>query len=287
MDSFSVLLKIAENHFDKTTELAWLKKKLEVFKGDFKDRNFYLSFSSCPRFIAKSPINFSASELEELNAIYPNFSKSLWSKDEIARILLMVALPTANNQRILKALTDTADYREQIALYKGLYFLENAADFTLQCREGMRTNMVGIFDAIALYNPFPAKYLKEAGWNQMVLKTVFMDRPVYKIHQIEQRKNKTLALIFLDYVHERWAAHRKVTPELWRFISGFVDDTFIKEIQKTALSTDQLEQFAAIKALTESDYPEGHQWLKDNGLSNEALPSWNDIGAQIEKAKQA
>jgi len=251
-----ILLEVAEKHFDSTKELPWLQKKISVLQGDFKDRNFYLAFSSCPRFVGKDQLALDPQELAKVATIYPNFAATPWTKDELARILLMTALPTERSQPLLETLFETADYRELIALYKGLYFLDNAGTFMLRAREGLRTNMVGVFDAIALNNPYPAKYLTEDAWNHMVLKAVFMERPIYKVFKIEDRKNPKLALIFLDYAHERWSAHRKVTPELWRFISGFVNDRFFKDIQKTIAGENELET--------------------DN------LPSWEEIGKRLE-----
>lgn len=283
MNSSSMLLKIAQQYFDSEKELIWLNKKLESFTSDFKDRNFFLAFSACSRFISQDEIDFSTSELAQLDTIYPNFAAVRWTKEEIARILFMCALPVSSNQKILDKLFSTADYRELMALYKGLYFLDNAADFVPRAREGLRTNMTGVFDAIALHNPYPFRNLPEDAWNHMVLKAVFMDRPIYKVYKIEARKNAKLALIFLDYAHERWSAHRKVTPELWRFVSGFVDDTFFEDLKKVVKGTDQLEALAATKALHESDYPKGHAWLQKEEIATNNLPSWDEIGQRLEK----
>ncbi len=283
MNNHQFLLEITKKYLDKATELTWLLPKIALFKDDFKDRNFYLSFSACARFLGKDLIPFSTEDLAKIDTIYPNFSTRAWSKDEMARILLMTALPTSRNQALLDTLFSTADYRESVAMYKGLYFLENAEAFMLRIREGLRTNMVGVFDAIALHNPFPAKYLTKDAWNHMVLKAIFMDRPIYKVFNIEERKNPKLALILLDYAHERWAAHRKVTPELWRFVSGYVDANFLKDIQKIILGADKLESVAATKALVESEFKEGIEWLMDNNISTTDLPDWDEIGKQLEK----
>lgn len=283
MSNHQFLLEIVKKYFDETTELNWLLAKIDLFKEDFKDRNFYLSFSACPRFIGKELIAFEPVDLAKLNGIYPNFSATVWSKDEMGRILLMTALPTNRNHALLDTLFSAADYRESVAMYKGLYFLENAGDFMLRAREGLRTNMVGVFDAIALHNPFPAKYLTTDAWNQMVLKAVFMERPIYKIYSIEERKNPKLALIFLDYAQERWAAHRKVTPELWRFVSGYADANFFKDMQKIILGADKLESIAATKALSESEFKAGMEWLMDNDVATTDLPNWDEIGQQLEK----
>ncbi|MEM6316612.1 MAG: EboA domain-containing protein [Bacteroidota bacterium] len=280
MSGHQLLVSTLEKYLDEK-EWSWLSKKIAVLSGDFKDRNFYLAFSACSRFVDKLEISFDTADKKLLNAYYPNFSDLSWPKDELARITLITALPVDSNQRLLDNLFATADYRELIALYKGLYFLDNANDFALRCREGLRTNMAGVFDSIALYNPFPAKYLTEDAWNHMVLKAVFMERPIYKVHQIEERKNKNLAYIFLDYAHERMSAHRKVTPELWRFVAGYADENFSADLQRTVLEGAELERVAAIKALVESDFSKGHQWLKAQRIETDQLPSWDEIGKAL------
>ncbi|MBB4080664.1 hypothetical protein GGR28_003299 [Lewinella aquimaris] len=242
----------------------WLESKLSTLNQDFKPRSFYLAFGACPRFVGKDEMTFSESALSGLNVAYPNFSATDWTTDQLARILLMTSLPTETNNKVLDNLFATADYRELIALYKGLYFLKNAADFVPRTREGLRTNMVGVFDAIALENPYPARYLSEDAWNHMVLKAMFMDRPMYRIYRIEERKNAKLADIFLDYAEERRSAHRPVSPELWRFIDGFLSSRARAALELTAKEGTPLEKSAAHKAL----HP------------NAESPSWNEIGRQ-------
>ncbi|CAH1001758.1 hypothetical protein LEM8419_02664 [Neolewinella maritima] len=243
----------------------WLEAKLDTLWADFKPRSFYLAFGACPRFLGKDELTFNEAELSRLTVEYPNFSATSWSTDQLARVLLMTALPTDTNVRVLDDLFATADYRELIALYKGLYFLGNAADFVPRTREGLRTNMVGVFDAIALENPYPARYLSEDAWNHMVLKAMFMQRPMYRIYRIEDRKNAKLADIFLDYAEERRSAHRPVSPELWRFIDGFVTDRARTALEITTSRGTPLERAAVEKVL----HPNADQ------------PSWNEIGREV------
>ncbi|WP_116126991.1 EboA domain-containing protein [Lewinella sp. IMCC34183] len=256
----------------------WLEGKLSTIEDQAKPRTFYLAFGACPRFLGKQDIRFSEAEYSSFNAVYPNFAATPWSTDELGRILLMCALPHAENQSILDELFVSADYRELMALYKGLYFLGNAQEFTSRAREGLRTNMVGVFDAIALENPFPAQYLSEEAWNQMVLKAMFMQRPMHRIYRIADRKNQPLAEMFLDYAEERRSAHRPVSPELWRFVEGFVGERALGALQQTVTEGNDLERQAGLKVLVTSDYPPARDWLAGSGHATDDLPSWNAIG---------
>jgi hypothetical protein len=83
----------------------------------------------------------------------------------------------------------------------------------------------------------------------MVLKTIFVDSPLYPIYGLDQRRNSLLARMAIDYVHERWAAHRRITPELWRLVVPFVDaavhPAMLLDLQK-GLAMDDLVQRQAI-----------------------------------------
>ena len=260
----------------------WLEGKLTAIETEFKPRTFYLAFGACPRFLGKEELKFTEAEYSSFNAIYPNFDATPWTADELGRILLTTALPQSDNQAILDELFASADYRELMALYRGLYFLPNAPAFAGRAREGLRTNMVGVFDAIALDNPFPARYLDEDAWNQMVLKAMFMQRPMYRIYRIRDRKNAKLADIFLDYAEERWSAHRPVSPELWRFVEEFVTDRAVPGLRRTATDGQELERFAAAKALFSAGDGPARNWVTEQGFDEVSLPSWTTIGRKYE-----
>jgi hypothetical protein len=283
MPANAILSRLLETRLDAERARPWLQQQLAKLATEPRARDFYLAFSACSRFVPQEALAPTTAERTELEARYPNFSATEWTLDQLARVLLLTALPPAENVQWIDNLASTADYRELIALYQGLYWLDNASDFVPRAREGLRTNMVGVFDAIALDNPFPAAHLPEDAWNQMVLKAVFMERPIYRVYRIEERKNATLAAIFLDYAEERWSAHRAVTPELWRFVAGYADERFLPGIQKTIKEDEELQRLAATKALVESDFPAGQAWLKAEGIATGDLPDWNEIGRRWEK----
>ena len=64
--------------------------------------------------------------------------------------------------------------------------------------------------------PIRADYFSEHRWNHMVLKALFIGSTLAPIQGLDERANPDLAQILFDYAHERWAAERTVTPELWR-----------------------------------------------------------------------
>ena len=281
MKNLQLIESITLLHLDEK-ESEWFQQKLNTVRTNNSSNAFYLAFASVHRFISKDVLNFSSSELAELNSIYPSFNKTNWSKDEFCRLTLVLSLPIETNTTYLEKLFQTADLRELVILYKSLYLLDNASKFEKRVAEGVRTNMLNVFDAIALNNPFASKYMEEDSWNQMVLKSIFMQRPIYQILGIQERNNHKLAAILSDYAHERWAASRVITPELWRMMSGFVNDQFFADLKRVIETDSEIAQAAAIKAIEESEHQASKDWLQKNNIPPSKY-SWEEIGELTEK----
>ena len=119
-----------------------------------------------------------------------------------------------------------------------------------------------VFDAIAFNNPYPSRYFDEAAWNQMVLKTIFGGKNIQKIYGLKKRSNHELALIISDFAHERWAAGRPISPQVWELVAPFIDDKLINDIKKLFLSENKKEQYAAKLSCMDSDFGEAKELLK-------------------------
>lgn len=205
-----------------TKELEWIKAKSTIVSSLETSSKFKVFFSLVVRFISDDCPLWNTYEIKIMESIYPGFSKSIWTKQDLTRVRLMMALDTSVNESVLSSFCEIAEMKEQVALYKGLFLLENASSFSKQVAEGIRTNMSNVFDAIASGNPFVKTYLNEDAWNQLILKSFFMDRKLYPIQYIDQGKNENLANMLQDYVKERWAAGRQVSLEIWRMIDGYL-----------------------------------------------------------------
>ncbi len=72
-----------------------------------------------------------------------------------------------------------------------------------------------MLEAIIHRNPYPAVWLDEPAWNQLVMKAFFTDKDIGQITGLERRANKNLAGILNDYARERQAAGRAINPYLW------------------------------------------------------------------------
>ncbi|MBJ6366655.1 EboA domain-containing protein [Snuella sedimenti] len=233
-------------------ELDWVLSKTAIVSNVETSKKFNMFFSLTPRFVSNEIITWSPEEIKTLKNIYPGFSLTQWNKQDLTRILLMLALAPSVNKSIIEAFFEIAEMKEQVVLYKGLYLLENASEFSNQVAEGIRTNMVNVFDAIASGNPFAQKYLDDEAWNQLILKSFFMDRPLYTIQNIDQGKNEDLANMLQDYVKERWAAGRQVSIEIWRMIVGYLRDDLKQLISERSFEGLEKE---VIDTITQQNSP--------------------------------
>ena len=247
--------------------LNWLQKQLTEVQTENK---FFMAFSMAPRFIGKKPLEVTETDVEAANAIRKGFNPSNWTADQTARTILLLAMPHQSAEDYVKTLDKlfaAADVNELVALYAALPVLPYPEEHIARQAEGVRTNMTLVFEAVALQNPYPHDYLPEEAWNQLVLKSIFTNRPLYKIYGLENRRNRKLTYMLSDFAHERWAAGRTLSPEVWRNAGPFIDETIWPDIQKLATQPNELEQQAAALVCAESNYPEAKELLG-------AMPKW-------------
>ena len=272
-DKTEWLAELLNTQLDEAA-LYWFRHKILPLSADEVAKQFPILFGLTQRNIPATIPVLNPGQMEEAQQFYDSYNFDPLNLLQICRLLLIVKLPTDRNKKVLNLVFETGDINELVILYKGLYWLDNAPEFVSRLSEGIRTNMADVFDAIALSNPFPYHYLSEDAWNQMVLKAIFMGRPLYHVYKLHERKNQKLALILHDYIHERWAAGRTVSPELWQLMPGFVNTAIEADLTKASKSGDPLEQKAALKALNESSI-----------VPDAINMTWEEIGKQINVKK--
>lgn len=256
---------------------AWLVAK-EAAVAAGKKALLYTAFSGAPRFVGKADLALGAEALKAARAVRPGWDPRAWSVDQAVRTLLLLSYPSADPAayvQTLELLYETADVAEAVALYQMLPLLPHGEDFLSRGTEGLRTNMTTVFNAVALRNPYPADYFGENAFNQMVLKAVFIGSPLHEIVGLDQRANRTLARMLSDYAHERWAASRTVTPELWRPVGPFATGAILADVERVFREADPLLQRAGALALASSPAPEATALLAERP----------DLQADLEKKR--
>lgn len=187
--------------------MAWIEQKIDLVKTEDKSLQLNLTFSSIPKIADKKTVEIEPGEV--------------WTADRLCRVYLLAQLPDQNKEVYLgkvNGLFNAAEMNEQIALYSALPFFSYPEEWIHRCEEGIRSNIGTVLEAIMYHNPYPAKYLSEGSWNQLVLKTFFTEKDVIKVTGLKERNNAALKETLKDYVQERLAAHRTVHPEIYKLI---------------------------------------------------------------------
>ena len=204
--------------------LTWLEDKQAEIRGNGGEKSLFIAFSQASRYLEKQKLELSTEKLQAADNIITGWNPSNWTINQVGRTWLILSFPHEDKYKYLATLDKifaAADVREAIALYQSLPLLPHPEEFKLRAAEGIRSNITSVFNAIALFNPYPAQYLDDLAWNQMVLKALFVSSPLVAIYGLKQRNNEQLSQMLIDYARERLAAKREVNSQLWQLAAPF------------------------------------------------------------------
>lgn len=225
MHTQGVLLELLKSECT-ASEFQWVQEKLATGARGKK-----LGFVMAHRFISNEMM--SAQTFEIKNSPY-SIDLSLWTLDRLARVILLLSLDTGDKVEFaetIETLFKTADNRESEALYGSIPLLNYPDEWKSRATEAIRSNVGLIFDAMAFNNPYPAQYFEENAWNQLVLKTIFNHKSIWRITGLENRRNQELATAISDFAHERWAAYRTLPPEVWYLTEPFPGERYWNDVE--------------------------------------------------------
>jgi hypothetical protein len=261
---------------------AWFCDRCQaVSQGDKKA--LFLAFGLVSRKLSKADLQLSNVELDQANSTRTGWNSSAWTIEQAARTRLLLSFPAPEPTAyvaVLDQLFDAGEMHELVALYQSLPLLPHQSSHALRCAEGIRTNIKAVFLAIAHHNPFPSEQLNDDQWNQLVLKCLFVGVTLDPVVGLDRRGNAPLAKMLTDFAHERWAAQRPVSPELWRCVSAFADDAMLADLQKALTTGNELERQGAALALSQCPHPQAESLLVDCGIDI-AKTNWTTIAASL------
>lgn len=240
-------------------QAQWVADRLAAWQQQHALQQFNLAFAAAPRFLGREPV-----AVEEAEAAALPLSLEGYTLDRLFRIWWLLQLPAEDKERyvdIIENLFHSAEMNELVALYGALPMLAWPEAWKLRTAEGIRSNIGSVLEAIMERNPYPAAYLDEAAWNQLVLKAFFTEKQVHLISGLDQRANPELARILLDYSHERRAAGRAVHPMLWRLVGPYISEASFEDIERLWFSEYNAEREAAALACYASGYEPARQLL--------------------------
>lgn len=254
--------------------VQWLNARRDDLRTDFGDRALHIILGLIPRRLGKADLALGEADMAAASGAREHWDPTGWSVADAARIMVLVETADAGDQAFADRFVDlcrTADVGESIAFYRGLPLYPDPASLEDQAAEGLRTNMRAVFEAVAHRSPYPREQFETPRWNQMVLKALFVDSTLHPIQGLDERANAELARILCDYAHERWAAGRPVSPELWRCVGPHATGDIVEDLARTLADGTDVERKAAAIALSASPSEAAKSALESAGELAESI----------------
>ncbi|MGK7924163.1 MAG: EboA domain-containing protein [Spirulina sp.] len=227
----------------------WLEGKQQQIVSTGEKRDLLIGFSAVPRYVDKTSLQLTENDLQAIAG--EEWHPGHWNLQQVARTFLLLSFPCDRQEdygQALDQLFRVADVNELVTLYQSLPLLPYPESHIERAKDGIRTNMTSVFEALALRNPYPARYFDAPVWNQMVLKALFVDCPLHLILGLDRRLNPKLAPMAIDYARERRAAGRSVPPELWRLLGTYAGTNAIPDLKIALEERDPHQKEAAALA---------------------------------------
>ena len=172
-DKATLIYKWLANQVD----CHWLDQQLDkVSSATGLQETLFTSIGLAPRKVGKVDLQLTEADMVEANRLSAGWDPTDYSVDLAARLclLLRAAEHGAQFEAVFDFLWRTADVAEQVAFYRGLSLYPNPERYLWRATDGCRTNIKGVFEAIAHRNPYPAQHFDEVAFNQLCLKALFV-----------------------------------------------------------------------------------------------------------------
>jgi hypothetical protein len=205
---------------------AWFRDAIDKVVHAGSDRALGTAIGLSARKLGRADLALTPADAARAAALRPGFDPADWSVDQLARVALMAASHDGDEEAFaarFDGFCATAEVNELIALCRGLPVFPGARLLEPRAREAVRSGMKPVFEAVAHRNPYPHEIFAEDPWNHLVVKALFIGAPLWPIQGLDARANPHLARMLVDFAHERWAAGRSVSPELWRCVAPYAD----------------------------------------------------------------
>lgn len=247
----------------------WFRLQLQLLSSSADDMVFFRALGLVPRRVGKTDLALSAAELADAHQLRSGFNPGNWSTDQAVRVAFILSRYLQQPDRFparIEQLAEGAELNELIALYLGFALYPLSALLEPRAREAIRSSMRPVFESLAQHNPYPVENFDQAAWNQMVVKTFFLDTALWPIQGIDHRHNRDLCNILLDLAQERQAAGRSIGAELWRCVAPFSDAPRVGAALQAVLAHGRLAERVAI------------HWSLPAGSSLHALCDAQELG---------
>ncbi len=232
--------------------LDFLEQRSEEIANGVSKHRFAELISLASRYARRKPLALSLAECEVAGESITGWNPERWNLLELLRVALILAHPDLMEYSFAEALEDCfryADEGELCALYRSLALLPDGERFCRRGAEGCRTNMISVFEAVACDTPYPVRHFDDIAWRQLVIKTVFIDAPLWRVYGLDTRLSPELTRMALDLADERRSAGRLIPPQLWLCLGKYGGDRSADALEKELQVSSPAAHQAALLAL--------------------------------------
>jgi hypothetical protein len=202
---------------------TWLDAEIQRQQAGVDERKLIIALGMAGRKIGRADLSLSEDDRLEAAVLRAGWQPEFWGTDEAARAAILLATYTGDQDAFaarVDRLSATAEVTELIAYLKAFAVFPAARQLHDRAREGVRSAVKPVFEAIACHNPYPFDYFDQAAWNQMVMKAVFVGTSIKNIAGITERTNPDLREMLRDLISEREAAGRPTPAEVRDYVHG-------------------------------------------------------------------
>ena len=223
-DAAPATIDLLRNWLARTVQVEvtqWLDAEIDRQRDGVDERRLGITLGLIGRRIGRVDLSLASTDLTAAQALHSRWRPDMWGTDEAARVALMLATWTGDEERFaarVERLCVTGELTEHVACLKGFAVFPAPTRLLGRAREAVRSSAQPLFEAIACQNPYPADYFDEAAYNQMVVKCVFSGVPIETIVGLSTRRNDDLVRMMRDLVSERHAAGRPVPDAVHRWL---------------------------------------------------------------------
>lgn len=214
--------------------LVWLRESARAVAAD--STAIRISFPAVGRELGRGPLDPDA-DPDDVHA---------WTIDDAGRTVLLAGLGPAVESE-LADLYRFGDAAERRGILRALAYLpigDRAVDLL---EDAIRTNDTRLI--AAALGPYATAHLDDAGYDQAVLKCVFVGVPIEPLHGIPARVTANGARMLAAFVHERVAAGRAVPEAVWQVIDRYPPQEELRAIEAELESPYEDRRRAAAEAL--------------------------------------
>jgi len=175
-----------------------------------------------------------------------------WILGDVGRVALL--LGAAKDQpdhgaRLVDGVFRMGNEQERAAIIRGLALMPEPESLKAIALEASRTNKVGLYRALAMSNPYPALFFDDHAFNQVVLKSAFIDLPLDSIIGLRERANPELSRMCEDYVDECLEAERSIPSDIWLAVAPYASKRGKRQLLKHLEHEDSQHRYFAAHGL--------------------------------------